>query len=148
MPLHWTFNSGNRLVVVLADGLVTRSEVETFLTEMADAGALSYRKLFDGRVGETAMDFDDLLQIASRIRALHAQPVGPLAVVMPKDKFMLLSRVLGVLAAADRPMRIFTDLRPARRWIDGFALSASVLGDTANLEGPQAGRRADGGSKS
>lgn len=128
MPLHWSFDSRTSLVVAVANGLVTRDEVETFLTSMVGAGALPWRKLFDGRRGETAMDFDDLLAIAARIRALHVQPVGPLAVVLPTDKRELLSRVLGALAAADRPMRIFDHLTAARHWIDGFAGSETVPG--------------------
>ena len=67
MPLHWTFDSRAKLVVAVADGLVTRAEVETFLTRMTDAGVLPYRKLFDGRLGDTVMDLDDLLEFAVRI---------------------------------------------------------------------------------
>jgi hypothetical protein len=61
--------------------------------------------------------------------------VGPLAVVVPEDKFDLIARVLGALAAADRPMRLFTDLRPARRWIDSLGPSSRLLSDAASLSG-------------
>lgn len=148
MPLHWSFDSRARLVVAVANGLVTRDEMEAFLTTMAGAGALPWRKLFDGRRGDTAMELGDFLEIAVRIRSFHVQPVGPLAVVLPMDKFELLSRVLGVLAAADRPMRLFEDLRPARRWIDSFAPSETALDSRAGSAGPRTGRRADKGTNS
>lgn len=122
MPLHWTFDSKDRLVVAIADGDVTREEFENFLQAVEGAGAVSYRKLFDGTDGETAMTPEDLLAIGVQIRACHAtggQP-GPLAVVVPLDKADLMSRVLGILATADRPMRIFSEAEPARRWIESL----------------------------
>ncbi len=86
---------------------------------MADAAeAMAYRKLFDATRGGTSMNAGDMLALGVRMRAFHALgPMGPLAVVMPPDKGELASRILGMLAAADRPMRVFGELAPARRWI-------------------------------
>ncbi|MBR2813121.1 MAG: hypothetical protein IKE60_00620 [Reyranella sp.] len=123
MPLHWTIDSRERLVFAVADGDVTRAEVENYLQVLEGANAMSYRKLFDGSAGDTSMSPEDLLAIGVRIREGHARggPLGPLALVLPADKTELVSRVLGILAAADRPMRVFDSLEPARRWIDGLA---------------------------
>ncbi len=44
--------------------------------------------------------------------------MGPLAMVIPPDKGNSLDRMVGMIAAADRPMRVFRDARKARRWID------------------------------
>ncbi|MBN9541045.1 MAG: hypothetical protein BGN99_08745 [Alphaproteobacteria bacterium 65-37] len=123
MPLHWTIDSRERLVFAVADGDVTRAEVENYLQVLEGANAMSYRKLFDASAGDTSMSPEDLLAIGVRIREGHARggPLGPLALVLPADKTELVSRVLGILAAADRPMRVFDSLEPARRWIDGLA---------------------------
>ena len=43
--------------------------------------------------------------------------LGPLAVVIADNKYELLARVLGILAAARRPMRIFNDAGKARQWL-------------------------------
>ena len=53
---------------------------------------------------------------------LHAlaRPVGPLAIVLSDDKAAAAARVLGILASADRPIKLFTSLPPARRWIDSL----------------------------
>jgi hypothetical protein len=32
----------------------------------------------------------------------------------------MVARILGILATADRPMRLFTSLPSARRWIEGL----------------------------
>ncbi len=122
MPLHWTVDSKERLVIATAEGAVTRAEVENYLEVMNGAGTLSYRKLFDCSRGDTAMTAEDMLAIGVQIRARHATAgtLGPLAIVVPPDQSELVSRVLGILAAADRPMRIFSDAEPARRWIESL----------------------------
>jgi hypothetical protein len=121
MPLHWTIDATNRLVTAVAQGDVTSQDVDAYLTAMADSGAMTYRKLFDGSEGETAMGPDDMLALGVRFRDFHAQgPVGPLAVVVPDSKADLVARVLGILATADRPMRVFRTVAPARRWIESL----------------------------
>lgn len=132
MPLHWIIDSRAKLVVAVADGVVTRPDVDELLTSLVGAGAVPYRKLLDGRFANVAMNPDELTEIAAKIRALHVQPVGPLAVVLPKEKSELLLRVLGALAAADRPMRIFKDLQLAHRWIDHLGLPSTPIGDAAS----------------
>ncbi len=121
MPLHWTVDSKERLVTAIADGHVTLEEVEDYIRMMNGAGTQSYRKLFDGSRGETDMTPEDMLAIGARLRERHASgKPGPLALVIPPDKADLVSRVLGILAAADRPMRVFSEVEPARRWIESL----------------------------
>lgn len=123
MPLHWTIDSKKGLVSAVADGDVSRADVENFLQVLERANAMSYRKLVDGSAGDTSMSPEDLLAIGVRIREGHARAsrLGPLGLVLPADKFELVSRVLGILAVADRPMRVFDSLEPARDWIDNLA---------------------------
>lgn len=118
MPLYWTIDSKDRLMTAVAEGGVERQEMETFLDVVVGAQADSYRKLFDGSHGEAAMGLDDILALGVRMRGMHSvhQP-GPLAVVVPPEHAKY-ARVLGMLAAARRPMRIFTDPASARAWLD------------------------------
>jgi hypothetical protein len=117
MPLHWTIDSSERLLTVVADGDITRSDADAFL-EVLEGGFVAYRKLFDGTKGETSMTGEDFMAIGARIRAGHLKgPVGALAVVLSQDKAKLVSRVLGIMATARRPMRLFEDVEEARRWI-------------------------------
>lgn len=121
MALHWTIDSKERLVVAVAEGNLTREEIEGYVAAIAGANVLAYRKLFDGSRADTSMGPNDLMALGAVFRGLHAQgPVGPLAVVVPDDKVELVSRVLGILAAADRPMRVFREVAPARRWIESL----------------------------
>jgi hypothetical protein len=121
MPLHWTIDSEFQFLSVIARGDVVRLDVEGLLDAMASQGAMSYRKLFDGLDGTTDMGLHDLLGLGARMRAFHALgPMGPLALVLPDDKADSILPLLGMLAAADRPMRIFNDHKKARRWLASF----------------------------
>ena len=106
MPLHWIIDPDKKLVTAVAEGDVTRIEFDAFLDDMSLAGADAYRKLFDGKRGGTRMGAEDMLALGARMRASHADgPIGPLAVVVPEEHVETIDRVLGMLAAAERPMR-------------------------------------------
>lgn len=119
MPIRWHIDSAERLLTATAEGEVTRSDADRFLDAMADTTeAMAYRKLFDATRGHTLMNPADMLALGVRMRNFHSLgPMGPVAIVMPPEKGELASRVLGMLATADRPMRVFGSLAPARRWI-------------------------------
>lgn len=118
MPLNWTIDSKAKLFAVVAEGDITRAEFEAYLDVIDQAGLHSYRKLFDGVRADTSMGAERILALGVRMRASHhIHAVGALAVVVAEDKVAMFSRVLGMLAAANRPMRIFHEVGPARHWI-------------------------------
>lgn len=117
VPLYWLIDSRARLVTLTAEGKVTPLEMEDYLTAVKGAGAIGYRKIFDGTASDIAMSREDLLTLGARFRSLHSEPTGALAIVLPQDKVERIEPILGVLAAADRPMRLFTTVAAARRWI-------------------------------
>jgi len=146
MPLHWTIHSRTALFIATAEGFVDKADADRMIDVLVEANILGYRKLFDGTAGDTHMGAVDLLALGVRMRELHALgPMGPLAVVVPEDKYVLLSRVLGMLAAAKRPMRIFNDRRKALQWLESHAVRASVPDPAAVLDG--AGSQSDEGTE-
>lgn len=138
MPLHWTLDSRLWIFVATCDGNVDVSEVNVMLDAVVGANGLGYRKLFDSTNGSTQMSSIDMLGIGVRIRALQDgdREHGPLAVVIPDNKYAILSRVLGILAAAKRPMRVFKDADKARKWLDSPAVRASLPAFAATEELP------------
>jgi hypothetical protein len=118
MPLVWKLDPANSLMVTVANGDVTRLEVERYLDTLLEHEALAYRKVFDVHLGDTLMTADDLLPLAVRMRSLHELgPMGPLAVVLPVGRGKRLQRALGMVATAERPMRVFDNPLLAYRWI-------------------------------
>lgn len=127
MPLHWKIDSEERIFEVVCNGLVEGAEVDQMLDVLVASRALGYRKLFDGSRGETSMGPLEVLKFGARIRSLHAgyRVLGPLAVVAPDDRFPVLARVIGILAVPPRPMKVFSDVRRARAWLNSRALQSS-----------------------
>jgi hypothetical protein len=129
MPLHWTIDSQLKLFAARADGDITFADLNRMLDAMAGAQAHGYRKLFDGSQGDTQMSPGEFLSLGVRMRSIHATgPMGPLAVVLPANKYYLVARVLGILAAAKRPMRMFTDPDKARQWLERRPIRAAAPG--------------------
>jgi hypothetical protein len=120
MPIYWRIDSRQQLVVVTAEGDVTRADAEEYLDAIEGGGALAYRKLYDGRDGNVAMSHDEMMTIAVRFRSYHHRPVGALAIVLLPDQAEPVARMLGILASAERPLKLFTSVVPARRWIDSL----------------------------
>lgn len=103
---------------VVAEGDVTRPEVDALLDAMQSDEVLTYRKLFDGANADTKMPPEDLIALGVRMRAMHAAGgMGPLAIVVPAHREKILERVFGMLAVPNRPMRVFNDPSRARRWL-------------------------------
>jgi hypothetical protein len=119
MSFHWQIESKPRRVTITAEGDFTRADVESYLKAVDAGGAVTWSKLFDGRFSRPAMSREDMLALGVLFRSYHVQgPVGPLAVVVADSQVERVDRLLGILATADRPMRVFRDLEPARRWIE------------------------------
>ena len=119
MSLHWQIESKTRRVTITAEGDFTRADLESYLKAADAGGAVTWSKLFDGRFGRPAMSSEDMLALGVLFRSYHVRgPVGPLAVVVPENQAARVDRLLGILATADRPMRMFRELEPARRWIE------------------------------
>jgi hypothetical protein len=119
MPLYWTIDSRVRLFTGVGEGEVTLADAMSLLEVLAGAKALSYRKLFDGRAVQVAMTGEELLAVCFKIRSYHEQgPIGAVAMVGTAEQTVLFSRLLGALASADRPMKVFTGVRQARNWLD------------------------------
>jgi hypothetical protein len=142
MPVHWTIDSEAKIFEVTCSGLVEADEFHQMLDALVGSGALGYRKLFDGSQADTRLGALDVLNIGVRMRSLHGggAPLGPLAVVIPADKYQLLARVLGILASPRRPMRIFTEVDRARKWLETPAVRRKVpasQGDVAERANQQ-----------
>ena len=104
-----------------AAGIVTAADFTELVKAIVGAGAIGYAKLFDGSAEDLKITRADLLLIGANLRSLHSHPggVGALAVVLVPRKHQAAARLLGILATASRPMRLFTSRPPAERWLAG-----------------------------
>jgi hypothetical protein len=122
MPLYWTIDSKARLFTGLAEGNVSLNDAIDLLDAMAGAKAMTYRKLFDGRAAIASMSPDELLSLCARIRSYHDQGMmGALAIIATPEQTVVFARLLGALASAKRPIKVFENPRQARNWIELLA---------------------------
>ena len=122
MSLNWTIDATQHTVDIVAEGDVTVAEAMAFFDDMERQEALSYNKLLDGVRGHADMTNEELMAVAARVRALHSLSVmGALAIVVTAEQAQRIARVLGAAAVADRPIKVFDEVRPARRWRDAQA---------------------------
>jgi hypothetical protein len=118
MPVTWSIDPEKRLMTAVAVGVVTREDIEAFFDETTAAHVAPYAKLFDGSAIETTMGPEDTLALGVRVQQLHQEgAMGPLAIVLPLHMMDLVRRMVGILAVAARPMKVFTDVEAARTWI-------------------------------
>ena len=118
MPLFWTIDSKARMFTAEADGPVTLADALELLEAMVGAKALSYRKVLDGRRAISAMTPDEILQVCVKIRSYHDQPdLGAVAIVGTPEQTVIFSRLLGALAAGNRPFKVFSSSRQAHNWL-------------------------------
>lgn len=123
MALHWIFDSQRLLVTHTAEGDLTLADLMAYIDAVEGAKVLSWRKLFDASTARIAMTEAELMAVGARIRGTHSSaPSGPMAVILPRDDAGPFMRFLGFLSAAERPMRLFRDLEPARRWVEAMPL--------------------------
>lgn len=119
MPIVWTIDHDQRLLNAVCEGDVTLRDLEDYLDAVVVAGSMPYRKLFDGTRGDSKLTDEEMMQLGARIRAYHMTgSMGPLAIAVTTEHTHGLARLFGALAAADRPIKIFRDVRAARRWLD------------------------------
>ena len=118
MPLYWIIDSRAELVSAEAEGDVSLAEAMAFLRTLSGAKIIGYRKLFDGRAGSSSMTAQELLMVTAEIRSHHDMGrVGALAIIANPEQTEPFARVLGALALADRPMRLFDSPTRARNWL-------------------------------
>ena len=80
-----------------------------------DADAL-YRVILGEHV--KGLEIQKARVFAERMRAFVARgKVGPLAVVTGPERHRRLANICQTLVTVERPMRIFTDVNDARRWL-------------------------------
>jgi hypothetical protein len=101
---------------------VSLNDAIDLLEAMAGAKAMAYRKLFDGRAALPTMTPDEMLSRCANIRSYHENGMmGALAIIATGEQTVLFARLLGALASAKRPIRVFENPRQARNWIEDVA---------------------------
>lgn len=119
MPIHIDFFHLSRLVVIVARGEVTMTDVGEAAQTMLQSGALHYRKIVDVSSPSTPLKNEPLEKLAALMRsAPNAAKRGPLAIIVGDDDKASRAEKFAGLTASERPVKVFRSLHEARSWLE------------------------------
>ena len=118
MPITLQINHPDRMLIGIVRGEITPQDLDGFVTEIAAAKALRYRKIIDV-MGASGLTAEGLASFRERIRGMGLPPKerGPIALVADRE-LAGIARVFAQLMADERPVEVFSSIHTARRWLD------------------------------
>jgi hypothetical protein len=118
VPVDFTFDHENRVVIATAHGRVVLQEILDYFDAVTINQAASYAKLFDAREMDPQLSDDDVMGLGARVSAYAAyDPRGAVAAVaVTVEAREAVHRYMN-FAGAKRPMRLFTSMEDAREWL-------------------------------
>jgi hypothetical protein len=122
MPLKWDIFHDQKLVHIIAEGRVTRPEMEEHFDALAVADVLQYGKLFDATKADPIYTDEDVMAMGARLSAYTATlKSGPLAVIGLNERARTAFRRFVNISPARRPARLFKTEEQARAWLKEVA---------------------------
>ena len=120
MPVDFTFDHENRLVIATAHGRVVLQEILDYFDAVTINEAASYAKLFDAREMDAQLSDDDVMVIGARVSAYAAyDPRGAVAAVAVTTEARDAVRRYMNFSGAKRSLQLFTTVEDARAWLLG-----------------------------
>ena len=118
MPIRFQISHPERMVVGVAQGIVTLKDVLAFARELEIQKALDYRKIIDVMSGTAMLSEIDVAAYGDRLRELppNKMPSGPIALVT-NDANDALARLFAQLTNEQRPAQVFRSIHAARKWL-------------------------------
>ena len=119
MPIHVRISHHDRLVIAVGHGTITAEEFQNAVREFVEQGALHYRKIIDVAAANTDADMERLKALMTFMRGVpKAEERGPLAFVVDGKRGDMVRNLASVTTDSERPIRVFTSLHEARKWLD------------------------------
>jgi hypothetical protein len=121
VPVKWSVNHEERLVLASAEGEASLADLEQYISGVVAAGAMPYRKLFDTTyVAPGALRLAELRAFSRKVLDLaQGGPIGPIAIVVGSELEQEMAEAFGKVDAG-RPLAIFSEVSKARQWLDSF----------------------------
>jgi len=124
MPIALQINHPDRMVVGIAEGVVSRQDLDGFVEELGRVSAFRYRKLIDLMAASWGVSEEELTAFSESVRQTpRERPSGPIALVT-NDANGPLARLFAELTGTKRPARVFDNIHAARRWLLENSLKA------------------------
>ena len=126
MPIHVRVSHPDRLVVAVAHGTIAAGEFQDAVRAFLLQDAMHYRKLIDVAAANTTAGLENLKALLELVRsAPRADERGALAFVVDGKRGDLVRELATLGHEGERPVRVFTSLHEARRWLDSIPVPPS-----------------------
>jgi len=118
MPLRWEILHSQKLIHIVADGVVTLKDMEEHFDALVVANALPYAKLFDAMRVAPVYDDHDVMMLGARLSAYTATSgSGPLAVFGEGQALKTVFKRFVNVSPSQRPAMLFKTEAEARTWL-------------------------------
>ncbi len=119
MAIDWTVSHQKRLVTAVIGPKTRRRDYPAFLIALSEAGAISYRKIFDLRFGMLDYTVADVRALGQKVTEWGKDGrSGPVALIASSELTAEFATLYGQHARVERPIRIFSDMAEALTWLD------------------------------
>ena len=122
MPLRWQFAPLEHMVVCVAEGAVTMSDLMEYFAALKASGAWNYRRIVDVTGAKDGMSDAEVAEVVARVKSvtLLAEP-APMALVTGSGGNDAVVAKIRVMLRPGRRMREFATIHEAREWLDRIA---------------------------
>jgi hypothetical protein len=118
MPLRWQVLHDQKLIHIVADGIVTLQDMEEHFDALVLENALPYAKLFDATRVDPSYDDHDMLMMGARLTAYTStMGSGPLAVFGKGKALKTAFKRFVNMSPSERPAMLFKTEAEARVWL-------------------------------
>jgi hypothetical protein len=123
MAIVLKISHDDRLVLATVGGDARRGDYLKMLHGIAAANAVGYRKIVDIRFVPLDYKIADFRAFGQSIRewGQAGEKPGPTALIAGTEMAQQFAQLFRDHSPADRPLRIFADIPPARAWLDEIA---------------------------
>jgi hypothetical protein len=97
MPIQFTYDPELKILLTVAEGVVSFAEIQKHLDDETAARALGYPELFDATAASTSLTPGEVNQIVGRLQIMCNVPFGPTAFVTVNDTFFGMARMIAIL---------------------------------------------------
>jgi hypothetical protein len=119
MPVELRINHPDRIVIGVASGILSITDLKEFVRQLKARDVTGYRKIIDLMAATPAISENEVPPFSRWLgEALANAKCGPLAVVVPADAPLdSLAKMFVSMAGPDLMAKVFHSIHEARQWL-------------------------------
>jgi hypothetical protein len=117
MPIFMEISRVDRTVLMVAQGEVGHDDIRKVTQDLIDANVAAFGKIIDTSAAKSSLSKEQVAEIAAMLRTgSGSEARGPVAYIINPDRVGF-AHSFAEASKSDRPIKLFTSLHEARRWI-------------------------------